>query len=93
MESLNRGSWCFIGIRAEAEIGIPQGSHPKTGQSYLCQELTSGGLWGIESDSDHAHIEEEEKGQLSELREVLAGFGFSSRAISVAFRNVERKES
>src|SRR6266853_1539084 len=22
MESLNRGNWCFIGIRAEAEIGI-----------------------------------------------------------------------
>ena len=43
MESLNAGNWCFVGIRAEAEVQL-------TGD--LIQRITSGGLWGIESDSD-----------------------------------------
>jgi len=93
MESLNRGAWCFMGIDAEAEIGLPQGTpHPVTGQSYLIQRLTSGGLWGIESDSERSYIEEEEKNQLSELRGVLRSFGFTTRQISAAFKNVEHKE-
>jgi hypothetical protein len=93
MEKLNRGDFCFIGIRAEAKLGIPQGKpQPQTGQSYLLQNLSSGGLWGIESDSDTSYIESEEKNQLDELRDVLLGFGFSRRAIATAFKNVERKD-
>ena len=94
MERLNRGDWCYIGISAEAEIGIPQGKpHPVTGQSYLTQRLHSGGLWGIESDSDEKYIADEEKNQLAELKDVLLGFGFSRRAIASAFKNVERKDA
>lgn len=83
MESLNRGDWCFIGIRAEAQV--------QTG-SDIVQEITSGGLWGIESDSDHSHLEETEKEELANLRDELKVLGFSSRAISTAFKNVERKD-
>ena len=36
----------IIGIRAEAEILIP------SGDASIVQEITSGGLWGVESDSD-----------------------------------------
>lgn len=130
MEGLNSGDWCFIRIRAEAQIGIPQGNpHPKTGQSYLLQKFTSGGLWGIESDSDkgsyctnarhatpcshetrrpcqacldeceakdnHAcnYLEQVEEEQLEELRDVLKGFGFSSRSISRAFQNIQHKDA
>jgi hypothetical protein len=87
LERLNSGDWCFIGIAAEAQIGIPQNG------SYLCQTLHSGGLYGIESDSERSHIESEEKNQLADLRDVLKSFGFSSRAISQAFKSIERKES
>lgn len=86
MESLNNGSWCFVGVRAEAKIGIPQG------ESYLIQELTSGGLFGIESDSEDSYIKGEEQNQLAELRDVLKQFGFSSRAISKAFQTIEHKD-
>lgn len=87
MEDFERRKWQHIGVRAEAQIGIPQG-----GQSYLTQKLTSGGLWGIESDSEESYIKEEEDSQLGELREVLASMGFSKRAIATAFKNVEHKE-
>ena len=94
MESLNRGDFCFIGIMAEAKIGIPQGlPQTKTGQSYLLQTLTSGGLYGIESDSDKEYVASEEKNQLDELKDVLMGMGFSQRAISTAFKNVEHKDA
>lgn len=82
MEALNEGDFCFIGIRAEARIVIEN----------VCQDITSGGLWGIESDSDAAYLKEIESEQLAELRSQLEAIGFSKRAVSAAFRNVEREE-
>lgn len=87
MESLNRGDWCFIGIRADAEVDLPGGRLAR-----ISQQITSGGLWGIESDSDQSYIESVEQEELSSLRSQLEAIGFSKRAISAAFRNVEHKE-
>jgi hypothetical protein len=78
MESLNRGNWCFIGIRADAEIVV----------DGVRQDISSGGLWGIESDSDRAYLTEIDGEQLSELRDQLQALGFGTRAISAAFKNV-----
>lgn len=86
MKGLNDGDWNFIGIKAYAEITIPI-----NGDSRLCQEITSGGLWGIESDSEDSYLDEIGKEQLSELRDQLHALGFSKRAIAAAFRNVERE--
>lgn len=83
MESLNRGSWCFIGIIAKATIQLT---------SNLTQEITSGGLWGIESDSGQEYFDEVEKEQLAELRRELESIGFTKKQIDAAFTNVERKE-
>jgi len=83
MMQLNNGHFCFIGIWADAEIGLPRGD------SYLCQSVTSGGLWGIESDSDKSYFAEVEQEQLAELRGVLADFGFPKRAIARAIAAVE----
>ena len=52
------------------------------------QEITSGGLWGIESDSDKAYLGEIETEQLSELREQLRAVGFGTRAITTAFKTL-----
>jgi hypothetical protein len=90
MESLNRGNWCFIGIRAEAEIVIPQPGDK--GLAGICQEISSGGLSGIDSDSDRSYFEEIEAEELSSLRQQLTALGFSKRAIATAFKNVEHKE-
>jgi hypothetical protein len=85
MESLNAGDWCFIGIRAEAQI--------QTG-SDVVQDITSGGLWGIESDSGRAHIEETIREELSNLKTELLALGFSKRAIASAFKpeNIREKD-
>lgn len=84
MESLNRGDWCFIGIRAEAEIQLTGGT---------VQRISSGGLWGVESDSEASYFSETEQDELSQLRAELEAIGFSKRTISAAFRNVEHKDN
>jgi hypothetical protein len=78
MESLNRGDWGYIGVRANAEIIV----------DGVSQDISSGGLWGIESDSDRAYLTEIDGEQLSELRDQLRALGFGTRAISAAFKNV-----
>jgi hypothetical protein len=88
MESLNRGNWCYIGIRAEAEIAISNEPHKRTNTTWTLQEISSGGLWGIESDSDKSYLAEIETEQLSELRSQLRALGFGTRAIATAFKNV-----
>jgi hypothetical protein len=82
MERLNSGDWCYMGIRAEAEILLP------SGDASIAQEITSGGLWGVESDSDKSYLAEIDAEELSSLREQLRAVGFSTRAISTAFKDV-----
>ena len=84
MESLSSGQFCFIGIRADAELNIPGGK-----LAFISQEITSGGLWGIESDSEASYIESIEQEELADLRGQLHAIGFSQRAITAAFKNVE----
>lgn len=84
MERLNAGDWCYIGIRAYASVQVA-----KDGP---LQEISSGGLWGIESDSEKGYLADVEKEELSDLRTQLHALGFSQRAISAAFKNVERKD-
>ncbi len=89
MESLNAGNWYYIGMSAEAQVLLTNAGSPEfTG---IGQKITSGGLWGIESDSEKSYLESVEKEELSDLRAQLKALGFSSRAISTAFKTVERK--
>jgi len=60
-------SWNMIGIKAYCTIYIPFGN----GSYFLIQTLESGGLWGIESDSSKEYLEEIEKEQIEELREIM----------------------
>lgn len=76
MIAFSDGQWEYIGIRATAEVVI----------AGTCQTVTSGGLWGIESDSDAAYLQEIEAEQVSELRTILYGMGFSKRSIAAAVK-------
>jgi hypothetical protein len=84
MEGLNNQNWYYLGIRADAKISV--------NINGLSQTITSGGLWGIESDSDETDLESAEKDELADLRGQLKGLGFSSRAISTAFKTIEHKD-
>lgn len=72
MESLNKGNWWFIGIKAEATIII----------NNVIQTISSGGLWGIESGSDRDYIKDIEKEELNNLVEQLKELGFSESEIA-----------
>lgn len=80
-EALNRGEWQYVGISAKAVVVSAGG---------VIQALRSGGLWGIESDSDSDYLAEVARDELANLRTELEAFGFSARAINYAFRNVPR---
>jgi hypothetical protein len=73
-EDYNRGGWCMTGVYAVAEVVI----------GGTIQRIRSGGLWGVESDSDNEYFAEIGREQLSELAEQLAALGFSRKAINAA---------
>ena len=89
MMDLERGNFAFIGIGAEAQVAIPCDNQGNS----IVQTLHSGGLWGIESDSGNDYLEEVGKEQLAELKDQLHAIGFTKRAISAAFRNVQHKDA
>ena len=86
MESGHRGDWYYMMIGAEARYSTAENPH-------LQQTITSGFVGGIESDSGEDYFKETESEQLSELKSQLKAIGFSSRAISAAFKSIERTEN
>ena len=78
LESYRSGSWTFVGVTAVALI--------RTGD--VTQRVTSGGLWGIESDSGSDYLESVGAGELDSLVEILRGLGFSAHAVSEAYAGV-----
>ena len=70
-ESYNRQEWYVFGVMAVAIVSYSTETVPA---SNRLETLTSGGLWGIESDSED-YIETVENEQLDDLREHLAHFG------------------
>lgn len=68
LAAYNRGEWHMLGISAKATVLIPTETVPP---SWKIQEITSGGLWGIESDSDEEYLKQVEDEQVAELRRYL----------------------
>ncbi len=87
MESLAKGNWHFIGVKAQAEVLSSQ-----NGKEWLVNHLSSGGLWGIESDSGESYLDEVKRGQMEELKTTLKEYGFIPRQIESAFKSGEKKE-
>ena len=74
MEAYNDGEWHYLGIRAVAIVRLTEDG-PK-------QKITSGGLWGIESDSDESCFAEVEAEQRAELADQLLAMGIDPEAVS-----------
>ena len=86
MEALNNGDFSFLGISAEARVLTST-----DGQNWLINTLSSGGLWGIESDAG-SYITEVEDEELENLKVVLKEYGFSDEEITEAFKDVKEAE-
>ena len=69
LAAYRRGEWYMVGVRADAIILIPRG-----GSTWQLQTIRSGGLWGIESDSEPSYFTEvgaDEAGELKQQLELL----------------------
>jgi hypothetical protein len=77
-EAYQRGDFTFVGVVAEADVVI----------EGTVQTLKSGGLWGIESDSDEAYIEEVALEEYNGLRDVLKAVGVSTSEAPVGTREM-----
>lgn len=84
MEGLGNSDWGYIGISATAEYQLTS--------SGPVQRLHSGGIWGIESDSDDSYLSEVETEELGTLKDELEALGFSKRAIGAAFKTSRGQE-
>jgi hypothetical protein len=80
-EALNNGDWNYIGVIAKAKL---------VGMGGVIQTLRSGGLWGIESDSDEEYIRQVEDEELKGWAEILRGFGFDAQAVERAVKVARR---
>ncbi len=84
-------SWEMIGIRAVASVRFATGNGSTAGPEVAPDcVVSSGGLWGIESDSGSDYFDEVGANELTELSDMLASLGFASDAIAMAIANVER---
>lgn len=65
--------WYSVGIVAEATILIPFQVFDVHGVrwNFKVEKITTGGMWGIDSDSDESYIKEEEQNQIAELGNYL----------------------
>lgn len=82
MQDYNRNEWCMLFLICEARVVV----------NGIVQTVTSGGLGGVESDSDDSYFEEIKEGQLEELAEVLRSLNFSQKQIRTAFKDVKEKD-
>ena len=72
LRGFNQGDWHYVGVRAKAHVSYQCGNG-----SRRLETFTSGGLWGIESDSSPEYFEEVEAEQLHDLQQHLKQFRIS----------------
>ena len=70
-----QGEFLLVGVRAEAEVFI----------GGIAQTLKSGGLYGIESDSEEEYFDEIFAQEWATLRDVLKTVGVSTSQLPVEF--------
>ena len=82
-EAFNRGAWYSFGIFAEAEIKVPNSDGPVgvCAEYAVTQIISSGGIWGIESDSDPEHLKSSANEELDQLRSILRALGIDASGV------------
>ncbi len=78
LEAFYDAEWGMIGIRAEASVVVKD----------VIQKIRSGGLWGIESDSDERHKRGVANEELGQLDDMLGELGFKKKAMGLNEANL-----
>ena len=75
LEQYKNGLFGFVGVYAEAEL---------IDSNNVVQSVHSGGIWGIEDDSDDRYMEEIKIEEIAELNQTLMkDYGFTEQEIEV----------
>ena len=74
-------TWVSLGIFAEAEVSYKENDHKRL------EWFRSGGLWGIESNSDEDYLEAIETEQIQDLLHHLKRFGVNINSINLGDKN------
>lgn len=69
LDAFREGTWHLMGIQASANVLIPLGGH------FVTQTVTSPGLFGIESDSDEAYLDQVFDEECANLASMLSAIG------------------
>jgi hypothetical protein len=80
MESYNNDQWSYHGVIAKASFISRNG---------LEHTVSSGGVWGVGSDSGDDFFAELAQEEMAGLKDELLDLGFSEQEIDAAFANVE----
>lgn len=86
-EQYHNDVFSLMGIKVETEILTSLDN----GKNWLINHISSGGLWGIESDSGVEYLKSVALEEMSELRTTLTGMGFSETEIKRSFDNAVTK--
>lgn len=76
LDAYNNGYWYSMGIRAETEILVPEHllGYSSNNPSYRIVPITSGGIWGVESDYIDEY-KDDENTEIQNLKDLLKVFG------------------
>ena len=85
MMEFENGIVSMYGVKATAEIYTSN-----DGKAWLINKVSSGGLWGIESDNEEKYLKEIEVEQLDELKDVLLALGFTAKEFATAPRETDK---
>jgi hypothetical protein len=86
LDAYHNGEWYMVGVYATAEVirEFPNGGYQHVATAR------SGGLWGIESDSDPEYFKSVGDEQLDELKDILADMGIAAEQITAAIDAADR---
>ena len=85
LDAFKHGDFYFIGIKVCTEIL----TSVDNGKTWLINTLSSGGLWGIESDSGDKYFKEIAEEEKSQLNQILTSMGFKTDEILASFKVAE----
>lgn len=80
-EAWQRGEWSYVGIQAVAQIEFCLADIPQGSAGF--EKISSGGLWGIESDSEESYFAEVYADEVSDLKDRLKALGIGDELITV----------
>lgn len=89
MEAYNRSDWHMVGVRASARIAINPGRPASQTQYTVLEDITTPGVWGVESDGGDDYLEELGGEELESLKDLLGELGFSTDELAEAFAEVK----